>query len=157
MPAEAPIRLVDIHAALVAVIAVAHADVDLSGDTRVAPGLFAAPPGEVPFACVAAPEVRVEEGRARRTIWEHTATFRVRCWAPCTDDQLLTRVKQSIAIGEQLVAAIEDATNDQTSILFVVDPPRIAVAFDQVLAEQPTTFASADLLVEIRFRRVAGT
>lgn len=157
MSTEPPFGLAALHGALVGVLAQAHTHVDLSGSTRVVGGLYLAPPAEVPFACVAAPEVRVEEGRARREVWEHTATFRIRCWAPCTGDAVDTRVRESLALGDDLIAALEDATRDHASLLFVVDPPRMAVGFDPVVAEQPMAFAFVELVVEIRFRRVAGT
>lgn len=152
-----PFGLAALHAAIVAALAQAHPHVDLSGSTRVVGGLYIAPPGEVPFACVSTPEVRVEEGRARRELWDHTATFRIRCWAPCAGDAVDTRVRESLELGDDLVAALEDGTRDRTSFLFVVDAPRITVRFDTVVADQPMTLAFVELVVEIRYRRVAGS
>jgi hypothetical protein len=156
MSADAALTLADLHAAVVGVLARVHPHVDLSGSTRVASGVYGAPP-ELPWASVSLPEVRAEEGRARREIWEHRVSMRIRCWAAVTDDMVERRVTQSLHLGDDLVAALEDATRDVTSILYVADAPRIDVRFDPVSADHPASAAFVELVIEFRYRRLAGT
>lgn len=155
MSVESP-RLAELHDALVGVLAQTHRTVDLAGGVRVRKGMYLAPP-ELPFACVAPPEVLVEPGRARYGLWEHTARYRVRCWAPVLEDELDARVDRATAIAEELVAAVEDATVDRDSFLYGLDSFRIAAQIDPVVDSMPVACASAELLVEIRYRRVVGT
>ena len=155
MSVESP-RLSEIHDAIVGVVAQTHRTVDLAGGVRVRKGMYLAPP-ELPFACVAQPEVLVEPGRARNQIWEHTARYRVRCWATVVEDDLDARVDRVTAIAEELVAAIEDATVDRDNFLYCVDSVRVAAQIDPVVDSLPAACASAELLVDVRYRRVVGT
>jgi hypothetical protein len=155
MSVESP-RLAELHDALVSVLGQTHTTVDLAGGVRVRKGTYLAPP-ELPFCCVSAPEILVEPGRARNGLWEHTARYRVRCWVPVLEDDLDSRVAGATAIAEELVAAVEDATVDRDSFLYGLDAYRVAAQIDPVVDSLPVACASAELLVEIRYRRVVGT
>lgn len=154
MSADSP-RLAEITAALVDALAVQHRSLDLTG-LRIHVGSYHAPP-LLPFASVSAPELLADPGRARRGLWEHTARYRVRCWTAATGDGLLDdRIDRATAIVEELVAAVEDAHGDRTSFLYCVDSVRVAAQIDPVSDLMASSAPTAELIIDIRYRRVSG-
>ena len=155
MPVET-LGLLDIADELVHALRGPHAHFDLSLEGRVARGAYTAPPAGAPFACLVPPRVGTREGRAME-VRDRTASFAVRAWVPFAQETQDDRFDQAVRQADELTAAIEDRYASRSALLHSCNQLTVAAAaLDPVIADMAPAFAVAELVVEVRYRRLVG-
>ncbi len=142
---------------MVTVLAVAHAETDLSGDDQVQLGAFTKPP-IVPFVSINFPDIQssdtdVPMGQFRR---EHVVE--IIGWSQSADDSMASRFSSLTRLVDDVLSALEEDAWGNTGLLFARGVRRFTIhvtgtyGLAMVQSSQPPRF-TAEVNLELAFKR----
>lgn len=128
---------------------------DLSGDGRVARGMYSAPP-RLPFVCVGSPDVQSQPG-PELSRYERTATIDVLAWTSSTAADLTTRIETAETLLDKLMSALEDARNTRGNALreprgFLVK----GASYPGDMDDLGGSTVMVQLVIELQWKRTTG-
>ena len=148
--------LTAIIAALVASLAAATTPYAFTGADSVKVGEFTDTLPTVPFCALETLDVQTVPWDRRQRKWLHTATFTLRAWVPTTLEQLGTRQAASIAVAQELTAALRVGRSSRQALQLVNSFVVEQVALDRVPSDLAPDLVQAALSLTLSYVTLGG-